>query len=298
MADSTMIYRSTKIGLDTILEHDKYKNIVRKTNIVCTLGPACTSKDMLGKLIASGMNIARFNFSHGTHESHAEVLHRLRAVQSAHNSNTALMLDTKGPEIRTAMLRGGTNITLVKGQAVIIEAVGDKYSEFEGYKTESETRIGLSYAKLCSSVAPGQKILLADGTISIEVRQILSDTELEGTVLNTKPLGQRKNCNLPGVHVDLPVLMDKDIDDLQNFGCKHNMDFVVRSFMLQKLKLLKIHACFDNTAARCAVFIAAGKADGSVAVRRATCRTLLDSWCLTLSMVRAGSQLRAVQGRC
>ena len=101
---------------------------------------------------------------------------------------------------------------------MIIEAVGDRYTQFEGYKEDGgETRIGLSYAKLCSSVQPGNRILLADGSISIEVVDILSGTELQGRVLNTKELGQRKNCNLPGVKVDLPVLTDKDIDDLKNF---------------------------------------------------------------------------------
>jgi pyruvate kinase len=118
----------------------------------------------------------------------------------------AVLLDTKGPEIRTAMLRDGKNITLQEGQDIILEAVGDKYTEFEGYKTDKETRIGISYAKLCTSVAPGNRILIADGNLSIEVVEILSATELKGKVLNSKELGQRKNCNLPGLHVDLPVL--------------------------------------------------------------------------------------------
>ena len=129
------------------------------------------------------------------------------------------------------MLRGGANIKLVQGQEIVVEAVGDQYTEFEGYKDESETRIGLSYARLCSSVSVGNKLLLADGTISIEVEAILSDTELRGRVLNTKELGQRKNCNLPGVKVDMPVLLEKDVHDLQQFGCKHDVDFVAASFV-------------------------------------------------------------------
>jgi len=141
------------------------------------------------------------------------------------------MLDTKGPEIRTAMLRDHAAIELEAGQAIIVQAVGDAYTSFEGYKTAEETRIGLSYDKLCQSIAPGKRILLADGTISIEVVEILSATELRGRVLNSKKLGERKNCNLPGVKVDIPVLTPKDIDDLQNFGCKHQMDFVAASFV-------------------------------------------------------------------
>jgi pyruvate kinase len=116
------------------------------------------------------------------------------------------MLDTKGPEIRTAMLKGGMPIKLVQGQEIIIEAVGDSYTTFEGYSNEQETRIGLSYAKLCQSVRAGSKILLADGTVSIEVLEILSDTELKGKVLNSKELGQRKNCNLPGPVLPFPVI--------------------------------------------------------------------------------------------
>ena len=154
-----------------------------------------------------------------------------RDACKARDVHAATLLDTKGPEIRTAMLRGGKNIKLEKGQQIIIEAVGDSYASFEGYKEDGETRIGLSYGKLCSSVQAGNRILLADGSISIEVEAVLSATELRGRVLNTQELGQRKNCNLPGVQVDLPVLAPKDIDDLQQFSCKHGVDFVAASFV-------------------------------------------------------------------
>lgn len=107
------------------------------------------------------------------------------------------------------MLQDGKDLLLEQGQDIIVEAVGDSYVSFEGSQTPDETRIGLSYANLCQSVQPGNKILLADGTISIEVMEIMSDTELRGKVLNSKALGQRKNCNLPGVKVELPVLMEK-----------------------------------------------------------------------------------------
>lgn len=130
-----------------------------------------------------------------------QVLDRYRQLLTEKGSQSATLLDTKGPEIRTAMLRGGENIKLEKGQEVIIEAVGDRYTVFEGYKDATETRIGLSYEALCQSVKPGNKLLLSDGVISIEVLEILNDHELRGRVLNSKSLGQRKNCNLPGVKV-------------------------------------------------------------------------------------------------
>jgi pyruvate kinase len=130
------------------------------------------------------------------------------------------------------MLRDHKSIDLVAGQTIIVEAVGARYTEFEGYKEEGgETRIGLSYDKLCQSVKPGNNILLADGNISIRVDKVLNETELQGTVLNSKALGERKNCNLPGVKVEIPVLTEKDINDLQNFAAKYEMGFVAASFV-------------------------------------------------------------------
>ena len=153
-------------------------------------------------------------------------------ICAARKCNAAALLDTKGPEIRTAMLRGHQPILLEVGQPIIVEAVGARYTEFEGYKEEGgETRIGLSYDKLCQSVKPGNNILLADGNISIRVDKVLNETELQGTVLNSKALGERKNCNLPGVKVEIPVLTEKDINDLQNFAAKYEMGFVAASFV-------------------------------------------------------------------
>eukprot|EP00983_Pelagomonas_calceolata_P011254 361554-Pelagomonas_calceolata.AAC.4 len=170
-----------------------------------------------------------------------------RLVCAAKGSTAATLLDTKGPEIRTAMLRDHKPISLEAGQSIIVEAVGAKYMEFEGYKEEGgETRIGLSYDKLCQSVKPGNLILLADGSISIRVDEIVSDRELRGTVLNSKSLGERKNCNLPGVKVEIPVLTEKDVNDLQNFAAKHKMDFVAASFVQTKEDVLFIRSVLDK----------------------------------------------------
>ncbi|PNG99327.1 Pyruvate kinase, partial [Tetrabaena socialis] len=160
----------------------------------------------------------------------------------------ACLLDTKGPEIRTAMLRGGKDIELVAGQTIFIEAVGANYISWEGFKDEAtgETRIGLSYDKLCTSVQPGNKILLADGSISIAIDEIMSSHTLRGTVLNSKKLGQRKNGNLPGVKVDIPVLTDKDIDDLQEFAAKHEMDYVAASFVQSAADVQFIRSVLDE----------------------------------------------------
>ena len=221
--------RATNVTLGMVLKHQEH--LARKTKIICTAGPACWSEEKLEKLLQSGMNVLRLNFSHGDQEGHFKVLDRFRKVCSDKGYTAASLLDTKGPEIRTAMLRDHKAISLEAGQAIIVEAVGDRYTSWEGYKDENETRIGLSYEKLCQSVEPGGKILLADGTITIQVDEIISPTELRGTVLNSKSLGERKNGNLPGVKVDIPVLTAKDIDDLQNFAAKHKVDYVAASFV-------------------------------------------------------------------
>jgi pyruvate kinase len=251
----TASLRSTSISLSSIIEPLAKP---RSTKIVCTMGPKCWSEAAMHSLLDAGMNLARFNFSHGDHKAHGEVLSRFRHVCQDHAAAFkrdkgmdmapvwATMLDTKGPEIRTAMLRNHEAIQLDAGQDIIVQAVGDDYTTFEGYKTATETRIGLSYAGLCQSMAPGKRILIADGTISIEVLEMLSATELRGRVMNKQKLGERKNCNLPGVKVDIPVLTAKDIDDLQNFCCLHEMDFVAASFVQSAEDVKFIRGILDD----------------------------------------------------
>ncbi len=156
----------------------------------------------MAELIDEGMDVARFNFSHGDHEAHQAVLDRFRKVCAEKKSNCAVLLDTKGPEVRTAMLRNHEPIQLEKDQEIIVYAAGpDEYTTFEGYKTEEETKIGCSYAKLCQSVKPGNKLLFADGPLSIEVLAILDDRNLKGNVLNDQMPGHSSNRNLRGRYV-------------------------------------------------------------------------------------------------
>ena len=227
--DHTISYCSTKIGLENVA---KPSETVRKTKIVCTMGPKCWDEKSMAKLIDAGLGVARFNFSHGEHSAHQEVLDRFRKVCEEKKANCAVLLDTKGPEIRTAMLKDGQDIQLEEGQDIIVYAAGpDEYTTFEGYKTPEETKIGCSYAKLCQSVKPGNKLLFADGSLVIEVVEILDDRNLKGKVLNSKKLGQRKNGNLPGVKVDLDVLQPKDVEDIKNFACVNKMDYIAVSFV-------------------------------------------------------------------
>ena len=229
VAQNTLTVRSTSISPAMIMEDQP---MMRKTKIVCTMGPKCWDEESMGKLIDAGMGVARFNFSHGDHEGHGEVLHRLRTVIKKKGSNTAVLLDTKGPEVRTAMLKDHQPIELEAGQDIIVYAAGpEEYLTWEGYKTPEETKIGCSYAKLCQSVKPGNRLLFADGSVVIEVVEILDEKNLKGKVLNSKKLGERKNGNLPGVKVELDVLQPKDIEDIKNFACPNQMDYIAVSFV-------------------------------------------------------------------
>ena len=136
----TISFCSTRIGLENVVAPS---NMVRKTKIVCTMGPKCWDEETMGKLIDAGMTVARFNFSHGDHDAHQAVLDRFRKVCAEKESHCAVLLDTKGPEVRTAMLKDHEPIELEAGQEIIVYAAGpDEYTTFEGYKTPEETKIG------------------------------------------------------------------------------------------------------------------------------------------------------------
>ena len=130
------------------------------------------------------------------------------------------------------MLKDHQPIELEAGQDIIVYAAGpEEYLTWEGYKTPEETKIGCSYAKLCQSVKPGNRLLFADGSVVIEVVEIIDEKNLKGKVINSKKLGERKNGNLPGVKVELDVLQPKDIEDIKNFACPNNMDYIAVSFV-------------------------------------------------------------------
>jgi len=204
---------------------DKPDSHDRKCKIICTMGPSCWEPPMLEKLIECGMNIARLNFSHGDHQAHGETVEKIRAAAAKFpDKPVAILLDTKGPEIRTGFFAEGVGdkIDLVQGQD--LKLVTD-YS----FKGDSKC-IAISYPKLPTSVKPGNTILCADGSLSLKVKECGADFVMT-EVMNGVKLGERKNCNLPGVKVDLPVLQDKDKDDLQKFGIPQGVDFVAASFV-------------------------------------------------------------------
>ncbi|KAL4280073.1 hypothetical protein GQ457_03G005600 [Hibiscus cannabinus] len=221
------------IDIDGILKELPHDGRIPKTKIVCTLGPASRSVPMIEKLLRAGMNVARFNFSHGSHEYHQETLNNLRSAMHNTGILCAVMLDTKGPEIRTGFLQDGKAVQLKEGQEITVTTDYD-------IKGDEET-ISMSYKKLAVDLKPGNTILCADGTITLSV---LSCDPEAGTVRcrceNTAMIGERKNVNLPGVVVDLPTLTEKDIEDILGWGVPNSIDMIALSFVRKGSDLVNV----------------------------------------------------------
>ena len=179
---------------------------------------------MLEKMLKAGMSIARFNFSHGSHEYHQETLDNLRTACANTGVDCGVLLDTKGPEIRTGMLEGGGPVLLEAGNEIILTTDYD----FKG----SAEKIAVSYADLAKDVKPGSKILCADGSVTFTVLECdVAKGEVRCKLENSAKLGERKNMNLPGVVVNLPTITEKDRHDLIEWGVKNNVDFIAASFV-------------------------------------------------------------------
>lgn len=207
---------------------------MRKTKIICTLGPAVDDEELLKGLIQKGMNVARMNFSHGSHEEHQGRLDRVRKVIKELNKNVAILLDTKGPEIRTGKFET-KEVILEEGQAFILvndEIIGDK------------TRCTISYKNLYQDVKKGTSILMNDGLIELKVEQI-KGKDIYCTVMNGGVLGNNKNMNVPNAEVMLPALTERDIADLQ-FAVKNNYDFIAASFIRKAADVLEIKKVLEK----------------------------------------------------
>ena len=219
--------------LASVLEPPMCRLAPKKTHIICTLGPSSRSVEDLENLLQAGMSVARFNFSHGTHEYHLETLQNLRAACANTGRICAVLLDTKGPEIRTGAVRDGKPVQLRRGSTV--ELTTD-YSH-----VGTNEKIAVSYEHLARDVKPGDTILMSDGNVLMEV--VKTDVK-NGTVLceclNDATLGERKNCNLPGVKVDLPTMTDKDLHDIVGFGVANGVDFIAASFVRKASDVAKI----------------------------------------------------------
>jgi pyruvate kinase len=192
----------------------------RRAKIVCTIGPVSNSEEMIRELMLRGMDVARLNFSHGTHEQHAVVIERLRKVAAELGRSVCILQDLQGPKIRTGRLKSRAPVSLKKGQTVTITP-----RDVEG-TTEV---ISTTYQNLADDVKAGEHILLSDGKIELVVREV-ANGEVTCEVLNGGMLGENQGINLPGTNVSIPSLTEKDLRDLE-FGLKQGVDLVAISFV-------------------------------------------------------------------
>ena len=218
----------------TQLEHNADMNIdspptdVRKTGIICTIGPACADTDTLVEMIHSGMNIARLNFSHGTHEYHANTIRLIREANAKIQfpyRPVAIALDTKGPEIRTGIFDGDfrKEVTLQKGDQITV-TIDDQYKE-----SQTKDIIWVDYKNIVKVLSPGKKIYIDDGLLSLHVLEI-DGPNMKCEVENGGVLGSKKGANLPGTPVDLPAVSEQDKKDLL-FGVEQGVDIIFASFI-------------------------------------------------------------------
>ena len=192
---------------------------MRKTKIICTLGPSTDQEGVLRELVANGMNVARFNFSHGSHEEHLGRFEKLKAIREELGLPVAALLDTKGPEIRLRDFKNGTEM-LEAGQTFTLTT-----REVEGTKEICS----ITYKDLPQDVQPGGTIMLDDGLIKLQI-QTVNDTDIVCTVLNSGKIKNKKGVNVPGVHLSMPYMSQRDKDDII-FGIQQGYDFIAASFV-------------------------------------------------------------------
>ena len=193
---------------------------MKKTKIICTLGPATDNPQILEKMILSGMNVARFNFSHGAYEDHEKRLKEVIAVREKLNAPVATLLDTKGPEVRLGDFENPDGVTINEGDKFVLttkECLGTEKKSF------------VNYEGLPRDVKPGTVILINDGLISMKV-DCVKGSDIHCTVIDGGLLTNHKGVNVPGVDLNMPYLSERDMNDLK-FGAKHDFDFIAASFV-------------------------------------------------------------------
>jgi len=209
---------------------------MRKTKIVCTIGPASETPEILEQLILAGMNVARLNFSHGNHEEHGERIKRIREASKKTGKIVGILLDTKGPEIRTHQMENDA-IELVTGQSLAIsmkEVLGNK------------EMFSITYDRLIEDVNEGSIILLDDGLIELRVKGTDQEAGLIHTeVKNAGTLKNKKGVNVPGVSVQLPGMTEKDAQDIL-FGIVQNVDFIAASFVRRAKDVMEIRGLLEQ----------------------------------------------------
>jgi pyruvate kinase len=207
---------------------------MQKTKMVFTIGPASQSEEVLSKLMEAGMNVSRHNFSHGNHEEHRERMMMIKKLREKYDKHIAIMLDTKGPEIRTGNFEKQVDVK-----------EGDEFTVFCGEEVlGNEKQCSVTYGTLNEDVEKGDIILVDDGLVGLEVDSV-EGNKIRTTVKNTGVISSHKGVNVPGVPVALPALTDKDIDDLK-FGCEVGVDIVAASFIRKAADVLAIRKVLES----------------------------------------------------
>lgn len=201
---------------------------MRRTKIICTLGPSSSDPVTVGKMLDAGMNVARLNFSHGTHESHRKYIEMIKEIRQQRGCPLAIMLDTKGPEIRTGAIKEGT-VKLKNGQEFVLTS-----RQVEGNAQE----VSMTLPELPAQLKPGNTILVDDGAIKLTVKST-TDTDIICRVESGGKLSDRKGINVPYVAVDMPYLSEQDKSDLL-FGIENNVDFVAASFVRSRQDIIDL----------------------------------------------------------
>lgn len=217
-------------------EKKKAPRINKKTKIVCTMGPNTDNIEIMRALVENGMDVARFNFSHGSYEEQSARIKLLKKVREEYDLPIAMLLDTKGPEIRTGELKDGKKVLLKEQETIVLtteQVIGD------------EKRVSVTYEDLTKDVKAGSRILVDDGLIELHVEKV-EGTEVTCRIINGGELGQKKGVNIPNVSVNLPAITQKDREDII-WGIEHGFDYIAASFIrnaeaiLEIKELLKAH---------------------------------------------------------
>ena len=207
---------------------------MRKTKIVCTLGPASSTPEVMEQMLRNGMNVARLNFSHGTHEGHKKMIETFRAVRDKLDVPAAVLLDTKGPEIRLGLFKGG-KVDFATGSTVTLTT-----NEVEGTSEIAQ----ISYKDLPRQVGPGKRILLDDGRLALEVVEVPNETDIVCKVVEGGWISDRKGVYVPYTHLDFEFLSEKDKEDLR-FAIENDVDFIAASFVRSKDDVIQMRKYLD-----------------------------------------------------
>ncbi|HOJ65305.1 MAG TPA: pyruvate kinase [Spirochaetota bacterium] len=209
--------------------------ILRKTKIVCTIGPASSDVNIIKQLLMAGMNVARLNFSHGDHEYHKANIEKIRLASKETGIPVAILLDTKGPEIRTGNIKNGKTIKLVEGKKITLTT-----DEVEG----TEEILSISYKKLPEEISVGKHIYIADGLIDLVVDDVKKN-KIFCTIVNGGEISSKKNVNVVGVKTSLPAITEKDEKDII-FGIGQKVDFIAASFIRKPTDIIEIRNILNS----------------------------------------------------